>query len=91
MAEKIIPTIPLSEFDFSKKDRELSIYSEVFSGSFPCAILVESHHSGRTVEFKPIGMEHPRFDHDFWDGEMAIYEPVTPVPNVALLVVRHAY
>jgi hypothetical protein len=79
------------EFAFDKSAKTLRGFSESFGGGFPTTFRVKSNHTGKVVEFKHIGPEHPRFDPDHWDGEQAIYEPVEPQHNVALCVITHAY
>jgi hypothetical protein len=43
--------------------------------SFPRNLEIKSTRTGRTMAFKQIDQNHPRFDEDGWDGEMQIYEP----------------
>lgn len=75
--------IELNLSGFERKDSNLVMRNQdrvAYS-----AIFVTSHHTGRVVQFRPIGEDHPMFDHDCWDGEMALYEPVEQC-NVNVLV-----
>lgn len=75
---------------YDKHTGHLFLYSEHFAGSFPREIVIESTHTGRKVTFVPISADHPRYDEDGWDGEMAIYEPRdAKAMNARLLIVSH--
>ncbi len=54
--------------------------------SYPSEVRVISPATGTIVVFKPIKEDHPEFDHDFWDGELAKYEPTAPNERVSILV-----
>jgi hypothetical protein len=79
------------EFSFNPGTKTLHGFSESFAGGFPPSFKVKSDHTGKIVEFKHIGQDHPDFDEDGWDGEQAIYEPVEPQRNVTRCIIRHAY
>jgi|APGre2960657404_1045060.scaffolds.fasta_scaffold127804_2 hypothetical protein len=53
------------------------------------AIAISSHHTGKVVSFKAIGEDHPMFDQDHWDGEMAIYQPEEQCNVDVLIVIFH--
>lgn len=74
----------LDEFEFDRAARTLVGISSIF----PREVEIRSGHTGRVVRFRPITEEHPRFDHDFWDGEQAIYEPIEAQERVSLLILR---
>ena len=79
-------TVSLNICDFDKTAKTLRLRADAFAGRFPQKFEVVSHHTGAKVVFQHIGPDHPLFDEDHWDGEMAIYEPVSPTPGVAVLV-----
>jgi hypothetical protein len=82
--------ISTSDCTFIKSNRALYISAElVNSRGFPMELLVRSADTGRVVNFTPIREGHPDFNYDYWDGEMAIYEPDTVLPNVNILVVSY--
>lgn len=54
--------------------------------SYPSEVRVISPTTGTIVAFKPIKEGHPQFCHDFWDGEMAKYEPTSPNDRVSILI-----
>ena len=83
--------IHTSDCSFVKSNKALytSAHSEIFYRGFPKELFVKSDHTGRCVKFVPISEGHPHFDYDFWDGEMVIYEPVTTLPNVDILVISY--
>lgn len=73
--------------EFNKETGDLSL-PLTCAERFPERVEIESVRTGRTMAFKRIGPEHPRYDEDGWDGEMALYEPdnKTGVPcNVKVL------
>jgi len=75
--------LPLSSFE--RRDQNLVMRADRVSFSM---VRVTSHHTGRIVRFVPISENHPLFDHDFWDGEMAVYEPLDKC-KVNVLVLTH--
>jgi hypothetical protein len=83
--------ISTADCDFIKANRALYISAQdkKFYRGFPKNLIVHSADTGRAVHFTPIREGHPRFDYDFWDGEMAIYEPVTALRNVDILVISY--
>lgn len=83
--------ITTSDCEFIKSNRALyiSAQNEKFYRGFPKEVLVRSSDTGRVVHFTPVREGHPHFDYDFWDGEMAIYEPDTALRNVDILVISH--
>lgn len=83
-----VSKIKLSDCVFKKDRKALFVDSQITEG-FPSQIEVYSEHTKRTVVFFPITEGHPQFDYDFWDGEMAIYEPDYPTPNVRTLTIHH--
>jgi hypothetical protein len=85
-------TIEINTADcvFKKDSKALYISAEQVQGrGFPKELLVRSADTDRVVHFTPIREGHPRFDYDFWDGEMAIYEPDTALRNVDILVISY--
>ena len=85
----MIPLIDLNKCEYEPKLGQLKLASE-YAG-IPNAIRIHSHHTGRTVLFRPIMENHPMFDQDNWDGEQQIYEPVDVLKNVQTLVIYHQY
>ena len=81
--------VSLKLCEFHKEQKQLRLASEYFG--MPAKFQVRSHHTGKLVEFVPIQPGHPLFDEDQWDGEMSIYEPAYPIPNVKTLVIYNAY
>ena len=82
--------ISTSDCSFIKSNKALYISAElVNSRGFPKELLVRSADTDRCVKFVPISEDHPRFDYDFQDSEIAIYEPVTTLPKVDILVVSY--
>lgn len=84
-------TVPLQHCEYDKQRKVLKLASEFFAGGFPSCFNVHSHHTGKDLKFIPINEHDPLFDQDQWDGEMAIYRPVTDVPNVDHLVIYHQW
>lgn len=84
-----LPAVSLELCEYNKGNHSLKLASEYFG--MPPAFTVKSHHTGRTVEFRPVSPEDPLFDQDQWDGEQQIYRPTTALPNVEYLVIYHAY
>jgi hypothetical protein len=85
-----IVQIDTGECDFDKA-KGTFVSSKAVGGNFPRRIALKSLRTGRVVEFKTIGEDHPKFCHDGWDGEMQVYEPSIPVPGVTTLTVSHMY
>ena len=85
----MIPVVELNKCDFKAHCGKLTLASEYVG--MPSALRIKSHHTGRTVLFRPIGPEHAMFDEDGWDGEQMVYEPVEAVKNVKVLVIYHQY
>jgi hypothetical protein len=82
--------INTADCSFIKSNRALYISAELVNiRGFPKELLVRSADTDRVVNFTPIREGHPRFDYDFWDGEMAIYEPDTALRNVDILVISY--
>lgn len=76
--------------DFDKSTGSLVLSSRFTEGRFPREVTIQSHHTGRKVTFTHITPDHPRYDEDGWDGEMALYVPSGDVPtNVRLLTMSH--
>ena len=82
-------TIPLKFCTFIKDQRVLRVASE-FCG-MPRTVAVLSEHTGKTVQFVPIGPEDPLYDEDGWDGERKIYYPVEPQARVDYLIIFSEY
>lgn len=86
-------TISLKLFDYNKDKKQLSISSGHFK-SFPHVLTIKSHVTGKIVDCKPIGPEHPMFDEDQWDGEQMIYEPIpicaNTCPNIKTVVIYNS-
>ena len=83
--------VSLSKCTFNKADRSLTLSSE-FVG-MPMSLHIESHHTGRVVQFNVVGENDPLFDQDGWDGEMQIYRPArneAPM-HVKYLVIRNEH
>ena len=87
MSEKV----SLQLCDFHKPSRKLTLASEYFAGGFPQEIEIHSHHTGRSVAFRPVQQGDPLWDEDGWDGEQCIYRPIQFVPNVDYLIVHHEW
>lgn len=85
----MIPVVELQKCEFRAHCGKLTLASEYVG--MPSALRIKSHHTGRTVLFRPIGPDHAMFDQDGWDGEQMVYEPVEPVNNVKVLVIYHQY
>jgi len=85
----MIPVVELSKCHFKAHCGKLTLPSEYVG--MPNALRIKSHHTGRTVLFRPIQDTHPLFCQDQWDGEQQIYEPVEPTNNVRVLVIYHQY
>lgn len=85
-----IPKVSLKKFEYAKNTGTLTsgTISCNLSG-FPREIDVVSHHTGEIIRFRQVSYEDPWCDHDFWDGEMMVYRPVTAVKNVGKLVLGH--
>lgn len=81
--------ITTADCEFEPKSRRLSLSSHHLpDGRFPKSLQIKSEHTGRTLTFVPIGPDHPNYDEDGWDGEIAIYEP-TERCNVFILSIYH--
>ena len=65
--------VSLTKCTFNKERRYLKLSSEYIG--MPISLQIESHHTGRVVEFTAVGENDPLFDQDGWDGEMQIYRP----------------
>ena len=81
----------LDRFDWDMQASKLSATSEIFGGGFPDEFGIRSHHTGLVVVFQHIKPDHPLYDEDGWDGEMAIYQNVTPMLRNMTCVIRHAF
>jgi hypothetical protein len=77
--------------EFYKDTGDMYLSSQHTDGRFPRELVVKSAHTGREITFHPIGPEHPRFDEDGWDGELALYEPAVRDASlkVKVLTIRH--
>lgn len=83
--------VSLSKCSFNKAQRYLTLSSE-FVG-MPISLYLESHITGRVVQFTAVDENDPLFDQDGWDGEMQIYRPArneAPM-HVKYLVIRNEY
>lgn len=85
----MIPVIDLAKCEFRAHCGKLMLASEYVG--MPNALRIRSHHTGRTVLFRPVTEADPLFDPDQWDGEQMVYRPVEPTNNVQALVIYHAY
>lgn len=85
----MIPLVDLKHCSFDSTKGRLTLPSEYVG--MPRKLRIRSHHTGRTLLFQSIGVDHPLFDSDGWDGEQQIYEPVEPVKNTKYLVIYHQY
>jgi hypothetical protein len=85
----MVPEISLRFCSYDKHRKQLSVASELVG--MPPELMIRSHHTDRVMYFKTIGQDHPLFDHDGWDGEQSIYEPVIPDARVETLVIYHQY
>lgn len=85
----MIPVVELSKCEFVAASGKLSLASE-YAG-MPNAIRIRSHHTGRTVLFRPVEPGDPLFDEDQWDGEQQVYRPVEPTNNAKVLVIYHQF
>jgi hypothetical protein len=80
--------ITTAECEFNKVTGDLSLEAHHLpDGRFPRSLVIKSHHTGREMLFEQIGPDHPRFDEDGWDGEMALYTPHNGPTNVKLLTI----
>lgn len=79
--------------EFFKDTGDMYLSSQHTEGRFPRSIVVKSSRTGREITFTPIKSDHPRFDEDGWDGELALYEPSVfdKNVNVKVLTIRHDY
>ena len=73
--------IYLNDCDYNKHNKTIiyrhteSVYlNNQWPVRFPREILVRSRVTKRIVVFKSIDPDHPKFDHDQWDGEQQVYE-----------------
>lgn len=87
--ERDIPTVDLSLCQYDKAQRRLRLASEYIG--MPRAFIVQSHKTGKTVNFVPVTESDPLFDQDQWDGEQQIYRPLDTVPNVEYLVIYNQH
>ena len=71
---------------FDKATGQLRLSADKVGGRFPRSLVIKSHHTGFEMLFEHIGPEHPHYDEDGWDGEMALYVPTGP-SNVKLLTI----
>lgn len=85
----MIPVVELSKCEFRAHCGKLLLASE-YAG-MPNAIRIRSHHTGRTVLFRPVEPGDPLFDQDQWDGEQQVYRPVEPTNNAKVLVIYHQF
>ena len=78
----------LSRCDWDKRRGVISIRGV---GIFPKSLSVHSDSTGVSIQFEPVGEDHPMYDQDGWDGEMQAYQPVQPemCPKVKYLVTVH--
>lgn len=77
--------ITTDDCEFLKDTGSLMAPAHLFGDRFPKTVQIQSTHTGRIMTFTPITPDHPRYDEDGWDGEMALYEP-TQSCNVKVLV-----
>ena len=85
----MIPVVDLNKCHFKAYCGKLELASE-FAG-MPSAIRIRSHHTGRTVLFRPVEPGDPLFDEDGYDGEQMFYRPVEPTNNAKVLMIYHQY
>lgn len=85
--------IEMHRCTYTKEAKTLHLSTKYTEGLFPKIVGIRSHHTGNTVWFKPITWEHPKHDPDFWDGELALYEPADPeCPiNAEILSLHHGW
>jgi hypothetical protein len=80
--------ITTEDCEFNKQTGDLVVESQFLGGRFPNSLEIKSSHTGRVMLFKHITPDHPRYDEDGWDGEMALYAP-TELCKVKLLTAFH--
>jgi hypothetical protein len=85
----MIPVVDLNKCHFKAHCGKLTLPSEYVG--MPSALRIRSHHTGRTVLFRPVGPGHALYDEDGYDGEQMVYEPMDPVNNVKVLVIYNQY
>lgn len=81
--------VPLRLCEYDKKKRVLKLASEYFG--MPSSFVVHSEKTNRKIEFIHVTESDPLFDHDFWDGEMAIYRPAEYLSTVDYMVIYNQY
>jgi hypothetical protein len=82
--------ISTADCEFRKETGDLLLTSDHLpDGRFPRSLTIKSYHTGNEVLFEQITSDHPRYDEDGWDGEMALYVPRHPNTNVKLLTIYH--
>jgi len=89
----MISEYSLKIFEYDKKRKQLKTSSRN-TGRIPGQLIVVSHITGVRIHFMPIGVTHPLFDQDQWDGEQMIYEPISRhlhlCPAVETLVIYNS-
>lgn len=86
-----LPEITLSDCHWDREHNRLIISSDRFTGGFPSQFMVHSSKTGRDMRFVAIGPEDRLYCQDQWDGEQAIYRPMTTLSTVDYAVVTHMY
>lgn len=84
--------ISLQSCDWFPKTRQLVTSSELFAGTFPRIVEVESHYTNRVITFVPIPPGHDWYNEDQYDGEEQHYIPTDNTDNrVEELIVMHHF
>ena len=91
MAVIEVHEISLSVCKYDKTKKALYAFAEDVGGTLRGEFRITSHHTGEIITFRHIQPSHPLYDEDGWDGEMAVFEPTVPVPNVHILFINWRY
>ena len=77
--------IDLDDCLYNKENKTLTVHQTRVG--YVSLIRIRSARTGAIIDFAPIKEDDPLFDHDGWDGEMAIYRPTKTLSTVDRLIV----
>lgn len=81
--------VSLRDCEYDKKKKVLRLASEFFG--MPSTFAVQSHFTGKVVQFRVVDENDPLFDHDHWDGEMQVYRPTEQIVGIDHAVIYNQW
>lgn len=81
--------ISLQVCKYIKERKQIIVSTRYFGDGYPKWLYVRSHKTREMIRFVTMPQEHPRYDHDGWDGEEAHYVPEHQIDTVDELIIAH--